>query len=181
MVRDIVCGSEVDLQDKRFRSWYEGQEFWFDSKICKDLFDSDPGKYLKVEVQAESEVLEGSRKARQIGEKAVERSKSQARTYFSEQKGFVSDTAGGISKALHEAARGLKDEHHDDSANLVDRAADQLDRFSRRFHDEDADRLMKDAEDYVRSNPGISIGGALATGFLLARFIKSGSSERGRY
>lgn len=179
MVRDIVCGNEVDLQDERYRTWHEGQEFWFDSKNCKDLFDKDPGKYLKVEVQAESEVIEGSRKAREIGERAVERSKGHARRYFSEQKGFVSDTAGSISKALHDAARSLKDEQHDESANLVDRAADQLDRFSQRFRDEDTERLMRDAEDYVRSNPALSIGGALATGFLLARFIKSGS-EAGR-
>lgn len=181
MLRDIVCGNEVDLKKERFMTSYEGQDFWFDSKHCKDLFDKDPGKFLKVEVQAESEVVEGRRKARELGGKAVESYKGHAKSYVSDRKGYVSETAGGISKALHEAARSLRDERHEDSARFVDRAADQLERFSGRFRDEDTERLMGDAEDYVRSNPAVSIGGALAAGFLLARFIKSGSYEAGRH
>lgn len=186
MTKDIVCGNEVDMNGERYRSWHEGQEFWFDTIQCKNLFDEHPEKYLRAQITSEGEFVpegEGRRvpeEFREIGEKTLHESKGYAKSMVSERKGYVADTAGGISKALHDASKTLRDEHHDDSARFVDKAADGLDRLSVKFRDEDADRLISDAEDYVRSNPGLSIGGALAAGFLLARFIKSGS-EAGRH
>lgn len=196
MARDIVCNNEVDMEKERYRSIFEGREFWFDTKQCKNLFDEHPEKYLRNEVsgfipevesarpaEAPGETLEspGARDFRDIGEKTLHESKSRAKSMFSERKDYVADNAGSISRALHEASKNLRDEHHDDSARFVDRAADEVERLSRRFRDEDADRLISDAEDYVRGNPGLSIGGALAAGFLLARFVKSGSSESRRH
>lgn len=175
MIKDIVCGNDVNMDRERYRSWHEGQEFWFDTRQCKNLFDEHPEKYLRTEVKSESERTKAEDEFSEIGKKTLHRSKGYAKSVVSERKGYVADTAGGISKALHDASKSLKDEHHDDSARLVDRAADELDRLSTKFRDEDADTLISDAEDYVRGNPGLSIGGALAAGFLLARFIKSGS------
>lgn len=181
MARDIVCNNEVDMQKERYSSWYEGREFWFDTRQCKNLFDEHPEQYIRAEVRAEGERAKASEEFREIGEEVLHKSKSHAKEMFSERKNYMADTASGISKALHDASRSLKDEHHEDSARLVDKAAGQFDRFSSRFRNEDTDRLIGDAEEYVRRNPGLSIGGALAAGFLLARFIKSGATETSRY
>jgi ElaB/YqjD/DUF883 family membrane-anchored ribosome-binding protein len=59
----------------------------------------------------------------------------------------------------------------------VNKSAEQIDSLSGRLRDSDADKIISDAEDYVRQRPAFSIGGALAAGFLLARFVKSGASE----
>lgn len=70
MAKDIVCGNEVDMEKERYNSRYNGQEFWFDSRHCKDLFDQNPGKFVRVEVMAESEVIEAGEKAAEAGKKA---------------------------------------------------------------------------------------------------------------
>jgi len=168
---------------------YGGREFWFDSRECKSLFDADPDKYTKVELsgglgRAEAGKTEAARKVHEIGEigeRAVEHSKSHAKAIFSDRKRDLAETVNGISRALHEASKSLHDQHYEDTARFVDKSAEQVDSFSTRLRDRDADRMISDTEDYVRQRPAFSIGGALAAGFLAARFVKSGASETGRH
>jgi YHS domain-containing protein len=46
MVKDLVCGMDVDPKTSAFRSDYKGQKFYFCSKGCKTDFDRDPEKYI---------------------------------------------------------------------------------------------------------------------------------------
>lgn len=186
MAKDIVCNNEVDMEKERFRSFHNGREFWFDSIDCKAQFDENPDKYIKVELRGESEraeagMSEPGQKVREIGEKAIERSKSHAKSIFTDRKGDLAETVSAVSHALHETSKSLRDQHYEDTARLVDKSAEQVDSFSGRLRDSDADRIISDAEDYVRQRPAFSIGGALAAGFLLARFVKSGASETVRH
>jgi YHS domain-containing protein/ElaB/YqjD/DUF883 family membrane-anchored ribosome-binding protein len=173
MAKDIVCNNEVDMKKERFSSWHDGREFWFDSRECKSLFDADPDRYIKVEFGK----TEAGQKVREISERTVERSKSHAKAIFSDRKRDLAETASGISHALHETSKSLRDQHYEDTARLVNKSAEQIDSLSGRLRDSDADKIISDAEDYVRQRPAFSIGGALAAGFLLARFVKSGASE----
>ncbi|MCX8161567.1 MAG: YHS domain-containing protein [Nitrososphaerota archaeon] len=45
MVRDPVCGMNIDEKTTRFKSEYKGKIYYFCSKLCKDAFDRDPAKY----------------------------------------------------------------------------------------------------------------------------------------
>jgi YHS domain-containing protein len=47
MQKDPVCGAEVDEKQSKFRSEYEGRNFYFCSEECKDTFDSQPQNYAK--------------------------------------------------------------------------------------------------------------------------------------
>lgn len=186
MAKDLVCDNEVDMEKERFRSLYGGREFWFDSRECKSLFDADPEKYTKVELsggpeRVEAGKTEAARKVHEIGERAVGLSKSHAKAIFSDRKRDLSETVDAVSRALHEASKSLHDQHYEDTARFVDKSAEQVDSFSTRLRDRDADHIISDAEDYVRQRPAFSIGGALAAGFLVARFVKSGASETGRH
>jgi uncharacterized membrane protein YraQ (UPF0718 family)/YHS domain-containing protein len=46
MVRDPVCGMSVDPDHAEFRSFQEGETYYFCSAGCKQTFDKDPAKYL---------------------------------------------------------------------------------------------------------------------------------------
>ncbi|MBI2399846.1 MAG: YHS domain-containing protein, partial [Deltaproteobacteria bacterium] len=132
MAKDIVCNNEIDMGKERFRSWHDGREFWFDSRECKSLFDADPDKYIKVELRAEGEraetrATEPGQKVHEIGERAVERSKSHAKAIFADRKRDLAETASGISHALHEASKNLRDQHYEDTARFVDKSAEQVD------------------------------------------------------
>jgi hypothetical protein len=70
---------------------------------------------------------------------------------------------------LDAATRGL--------AELMDRAAEQVDRASDYLYENEVKDLVRDLEGFARRRPALFVGGSLAAGFLLARFLKS-SGER---
>jgi len=46
---DPVCGMKVDANQPPFQWLYQGQEYHFCSEVCKQLFQREPQKYIKVE------------------------------------------------------------------------------------------------------------------------------------
>jgi YHS domain-containing protein len=47
MVKDPVCGMNVDPKTASNKSDYKGQMYYFCSPGCKKAFDQNPEKYLK--------------------------------------------------------------------------------------------------------------------------------------
>jgi Cu+-exporting ATPase len=45
MVKDPVCGMDVDEKEGKFQSEYESRNFYFCSEECQDTFDSQPQNY----------------------------------------------------------------------------------------------------------------------------------------
>jgi gas vesicle protein len=104
--------------------------------------------------------------------------KQQAKTMLDQQKGMAADALGGVADALRQTAQQLHDRDRGTMAQYAERAADQLDRFSRQLGEKDLGQMIRDAEDLGRRQPEVLIGGAVAAGFLLVRFLKA--SRRGR-
>ncbi len=48
MVKDPVCGMEIDPKTAAGKSEYQGQTYYFCSAGCKKAFDKDPQKYVKA-------------------------------------------------------------------------------------------------------------------------------------
>ncbi len=46
MVKDPVCGMEIDPKTAAGKSEYQGQTYYFCSPGCKRDFDKDPAKYV---------------------------------------------------------------------------------------------------------------------------------------
>lgn len=46
MVKDLVCGMEVDERTAVGKSEHRGKSYYFCSNGCKERFDKDPGKYI---------------------------------------------------------------------------------------------------------------------------------------
>ncbi len=51
MVKDPVCGMEVDPKTAGGKSEYKGQTYYFCSLGCKKSFDKEPEKYVKAPTQ----------------------------------------------------------------------------------------------------------------------------------
>lgn len=49
MVKDPICGMEVDEKTAEFKSEYKGKTYCFCSVTCKNQFDKDPEKYVGAE------------------------------------------------------------------------------------------------------------------------------------
>jgi len=46
MVRDLVCGMEVDPKSAKFRLEYEGNTYYFCSEQCLKAFKQKPSNYV---------------------------------------------------------------------------------------------------------------------------------------
>lgn len=49
MLKDPVCGMDVDPKTASGKSDYQGQTYYFCSAGCKAAFDREPQKYVKAE------------------------------------------------------------------------------------------------------------------------------------
>ena len=49
MVKDPVCGMDVDPETAAGRSDYQGQTYYFCSAGCKKAFEKEPQKYVKAQ------------------------------------------------------------------------------------------------------------------------------------
>lgn len=54
MVKDPVCGMELDPKTATNKSQYKGQTYYFCSSGCKASFDKDPEKYVGAPSQPHS-------------------------------------------------------------------------------------------------------------------------------
>ena len=44
MVKDFVCGMEINKEEAAASSMYKGKEYFFCALSCKEKFDQDPEK-----------------------------------------------------------------------------------------------------------------------------------------
>jgi hypothetical protein len=103
----------------------------------------------------------------------VGRIRDRAGEQINTQKGRALDSIGTVAQAVRATTRELRGQQHGVLAEYVERAADQLDRFSDRLEDKDVGELYRDAQAMARRRPMMFIGTAFAIGLVGARFFKS--------
>ena len=47
MVKDVVCGMQIDPAKAAGKSEYKGKTYYFCSPSCKAKFDANPSQYAK--------------------------------------------------------------------------------------------------------------------------------------
>lgn len=105
--------------------------------------------------------------------------KQRAKDIAEEQKDAAAAQLGCVARGLREAAGSMQGES-EFAGRYAGKAAEGLERLSEDLRGADFDQLVERTENYARRNPAVFLGGAVAAGFLLARFIKS-SRERTRH
>ncbi len=56
MLKDVVCGMQIDERTAAGKSEHRGKTYYFCSNGCKERFDRDPHKYAaKTEEQKDSQ------------------------------------------------------------------------------------------------------------------------------
>ena len=82
-----------------------------------------------------------------------------------------------LSETIEGAAKTVDDKLGADYGKYARKAAEGISNFSSAIDAKEIDELAADARDFVRKSPAIALGAAAAAGFLLARFLKAGSSN----
>jgi hypothetical protein len=117
------------------------------------------------------------RDTRPDGGGVIDRVKQSATAQLTSQKDRGTDVLGSVAQAVRSSTQKLRDERHDTVASYVDKAADQIDNWSRRLKEKDVDELLRDIQQVARRRPAVFIGSAFALGLVGARFLKSSRPE----
>lgn len=131
----------------------------------------------EVTQQAKQQGQQLTRQARQQAGELATRGGEQVKTQLANQKHEASQRLTPIQTALRETAQQLRKQGQDPTAQYADRASDGVERFSGYLRETEVDEMVDEARGFARNRPAVFLGGALALGFLGARFLKSSSQE----
>jgi hypothetical protein len=118
-----------------------------------------------------------NRQLRQTADEAKDTAKSVLNT----QKDEAAHSLEGVAHALRQTCDHLRSENQDTIAYYAESLASQVENLSSNLERKDIDQIWHDVENFARRRPEIVIGGAVALGFLAARFLKSQSPYRADY
>lgn len=112
---------------------------------------------------------QGRDAAHDVGEAA----QHQAESFYNQQR----DTATEQTQKFTSAFRKMADEFdHQDQPYFSQQArkfADTADRFSNKLRDKDLNSICQEAKSFSEREPALFVGGAIAAGFLVTRFLRS--------
>ena len=128
--------------------------------------DSVSGTVDQAKQQAEAE-----------GNRLIGSARTRARSAFEHQQHRVADSIGSVAQALHQAADKLNEQNEDVVARYTDTAAQRIEQFADSLRSRNLDDLVGQAEQFARRQPEVFLGTAVATGFLIARFLRTSGSR----
>lgn len=114
----------------------------------------------------------------------IENVKSQATGFLSDQVDRrttdIGNSVGDHVNNLRSMSDSLREQGQAPTASLVDMAATRLDQLSSYLRNANGNSLMHDLESVARQQPVVTATVGLAAGFLAARVLKAGASDRYR-
>lgn len=103
--------------------------------------------------------------------------RQQATSQLSAQKEQIVDTLETVALLLHQAGEHAQQQDKTLLANYVDKAAQRVGSVSESLGQQDVTQVIQTTKDFARREPMLFVGGALAAGFLGARFLRSSSEQ----
>jgi ElaB/YqjD/DUF883 family membrane-anchored ribosome-binding protein len=117
-------------------------------------------------------------KAREQAQQAAGQVRSNLRSQVDQRSTEAGVRVGGVASDTRRVAEELRRQGKDQPAKLADQAADRAERLGDYLKQSDADRILRDVEDFGRRQPWAVIAGGMALGILASRFLKASSRNR---
>jgi hypothetical protein len=103
---------------------------------------------------------------------------ARARSSADQQKNAAAEQVEGVARALRAASDDLDDQGQRMVAGYSRQIAEGLESMAQSLSRRSVDELVEGVEDFARQRPVAFMGGAMAAGFALARFMKSSAARR---
>ncbi|HEY0493604.1 MAG TPA: PRC-barrel domain-containing protein [Candidatus Dormibacteraeota bacterium] len=120
------------------------------------------------------EAQQVSLKAREVGGTVQDQMRQQVDARSTQ----AGEQVGSVSEAMRGMGDQLRSQGNDLPAQLVDQAAAKTEGLGRYLRQADADRILRDVEDFGRRQPWVMAAAGLALGVAAARFLKASSQRR---
>ena len=105
--------------------------------------------------------------------------KEKATSQLNAQKSRATDQLDDFAASVRQSTQRLRAEHHGAVAAMLERGADELERFAATMRGRDVNEFIADIERFGRRQPALFLGTSLAAGLLLARFAKASDRAPG--
>lgn len=112
-------------------------------------------------------------KIQELASQARQTANEQVESRFSSGKTRATQTLGSVAQTLHSSSQQLRDQQQEGIGKYADQAANKIEEISHYLENASLNDVATRVEDFARREPALFIGGAVALGFLGARFLKS--------
>jgi ElaB/YqjD/DUF883 family membrane-anchored ribosome-binding protein len=130
--------------------------------------------------QAKDRVEEVKGQAQEKMQEASGQAKDRVREQVDQRSTQAGERVASAASDARSVGEELRRQGKDQPAKLADQAADRAERLGSYLQESDADRILRDVEDFGRRQPWAVVAGGLALGFLASRFLKASSEQRYR-
>ena len=134
----------------------------------------------EVKEQVQEKAEEAREQVKQATGEAREQTRDRVRTEVDRRSTQAGQQVSDAAQAMRRVGETLREEGQDGPAKAAQQAAEQAQRAGRWLEESDADRILRDVEDFGRRKPWAVALGGLALGIAAARFMKASSSDRYR-
>jgi hypothetical protein len=124
---------------------------------------------------------EGNGAAEQAQEKAKQaagEARSRVRDQVDQRSTQAGEQVSSAAQDVRSVGEELRRQGKDQPARMADQAADRAERLGSYLQESDADRILRDVEEFGRRQPWAMVAGGLALGFVASRFLKASSEQR---
>jgi ElaB/YqjD/DUF883 family membrane-anchored ribosome-binding protein len=120
----------------------------------------------------------GGERATNVVVEFVDAARSAAESLLEEQRRRAAEQVSSIAAALRSAAQSLDQSQNAVIAHYTHQAAHQIESFSHTVRARRWNEIVADTEDFARRQPTWFVLGAVATGFLVGRFLWASMDSR---
>jgi ElaB/YqjD/DUF883 family membrane-anchored ribosome-binding protein len=128
--------------------------------------------------QAKDKAQEVAGQAQEKAQDAAGQAKGRLREQVDRRSTQAGEQVRSTASDVRSVGEELRKQGKDKPARLADQAADRAERVGSYLQESDADRILRDVEDFGRRQPWAIVAGGLALGFLASRFLKASSQQR---
>jgi hypothetical protein len=133
---------------------------------------------MSTETDPGSGAQQAKEQVKQQAQQAGEQAKGRLREQLDQRSTQAGERVGSTARDVRTVAEELHKQGKDQPARLAEQAADRVERVGSYLEESDADRILRDIEDFGRGRPWAVAMGGLALGFAASRFLKASSGER---
>jgi hypothetical protein len=127
---------------------------------------------------AKQQMQDKAETAQEKVKQGAEQAQSRAREQIDQRSTQAGEHVGATAQALRSTSGQLREQGQDAQAKVAERAAHHAERVSGYLTESNADRLLRDAEDFGRRQPLAVVAAGAALGFAASRFLKASSRNR---
>lgn len=128
--------------------------------------------------QAQQKAQEVASQAQDKAREAAGQARGRVRDQVDERSTQVGQQVKTNASDVRSVAEELRNQGKDTPAKYAEQAADRVERVGGYLENSDGDKILRDVEDFGRSNPWAVAAGGLFLGFAASRVLKASSSQR---